>query len=67
MHVMDKPNAFIANRDKLYKTPELPDIVYDKVKKNEVLEVATIHQELRIPEVKGETMLVEEKTRKKSS
>ena len=40
---MDKPNASIANRDRLCISPELADTVYDKVERNAVLEVVTIY------------------------
>ena len=64
MPVMDRPNAFIANRDKLYISPELAKMVYNKMEKKEVLEVATIHQELKTPEEKGEIRLEEELVKK---
>ena len=57
MNVKDKTVAFIANRDKLCISPEVAEIVYDNVEKNEVLQVATIHWDLKIPEVKGEIAL----------
>ena len=66
MHVMGTPNAFVANRDKLYILPELADIVYDKVEKNELLEITTIYQMLKLPEVEGEIVLEKEATGKKS-
>ena len=43
MNVMNKSDAFVHNRDKLCISPELAEIVYDKVEMNEVLEVAIIH------------------------
>ena len=50
MHVMYKLNAFIVNRDKLCILPGLTEIAYNKVEKNKVLDFATIHQQLKIPE-----------------
>ena len=61
MHVMEKPYVFIANREKLCISPE---IFHNKVTKKEVLKVAGIYPELKIPVVKEESMLEEEKLEK---
>ena len=42
MHVISKPNAFIDDRDHLWMSSELAEMVYGKVEKNEIPEVATI-------------------------
>ena len=51
MHVMDNPNAFITNRDKLCISPKVAEMVYNKVGKIEVIGVVTIQQELKAPKV----------------
>ena len=43
MNVLNLSDVFMSNRDKLCILPGLAEIVYDKVEKNEILEVATIH------------------------
>ena len=60
IHVTDKPNAFIANRDQLGILSELTEMFYNKVRKNEVLEVAIIYQELKTSQAKGKIMFKEE-------
>ena len=66
IHVMDKTYAFIANRYKLYISPELVEMVYNKVEKNEVLEVAAIHQGLKTFVGKQKIFIGRAKTRKNS-
>ena len=65
MHVMDKPSVFIANKGKLCISPKIPEIIFDKVETSEDLEVGTIHQESKIPEVKRRNCIGRGKTEKK--
>ena len=60
MNIMNQLDAFVPNRDKLCTPPELADVVHDKVERNEVLEFATIHQELKLHEVKDKFVSEEE-------
>ena len=59
--ILWRNEMLLANRDRLYILTELAEIDYDYMEKNDVLEDATIHQQLKIPEVIEEIALEEEK------